>query len=255
MYFFGFIVCQRNRQEKTVSRPRDCGIHGVSWRSPISRATVLISKAKKTYSYSHYWSFSFHVYSYIFSCLKEECEAMPSLCVFRLCTLPPDGRTPDDAVGNLQLGWVTIKESSLFEDSQAVWGPFKWLYSICIHGKAYVSLWITCLTQCCLTVCHQTKIFPFGFHCLLRGWWFSGTRTVQGSQVLIKTPKRKDPKKGRSDVSSCQVVSLSKSSFSEGRPYMQNFCVSPRWRRRGLGRTMLRLAEKAGVCLKDPKKS
>ena len=39
----------------------------------------------------------------------------------------------------------------------------------------------------------------------------------------------------------------------EARPYLQNFCVAPKWRRLGLGRDMLGLAEKA-VALKSAEK-
>ena len=35
-------------------------------------------------------------------------------------------------------------------------------------------------------------------------------------------------------------------SLAEAQPYLQNFCVAPKWRRKGVGRAMLRMIEEAG---------
>eukprot|EP00913_Durusdinium_trenchii_P032585 g30504.t1 len=80
-----------------------------------------------------------------------------------------------------------------------------------------------------------------------RGWQFEGESVgillVAEGEIVSFLELCSLPADGRTSDDALATLLMVFGGEKSARPYLQNFCVSPRWRRRGLGRTMLRLAE------------
>eukprot|EP00435_Cladocopium_sp_Y103_P048755 s1993_g14.t1 len=85
-----------------------------------------------------------------------------------------------------------------------------------------------------------------------KGWQFEGeslgmllvTDAGNGPEAVAFLELCSLPPDGRTPDDTLGMLLMVFGDTRSARPYLQNFCVAPKWRRRGLGRVLLRMAER-----------